>query len=227
MLAARSRGLGTCWTTFHLAHEREAAELLGIPYDDVMQAALIPVAYTIGTDFKPAAASRSTRWCTGTAGRLQGSAVSGRTSRRRRGPRRRAGPAAQAAVRGDEPVGPSLPGELLGVAGDPVVGALLRRADHLHRRVPPRRAGRRRRRPGHASRSPRPSGGRGRRAPRGRCSATASGGRSRRRRGLRAPRRDAELEHVRPVVVAGGVEALPLLVEPRGVEVGVEDPSSS
>ena len=54
MLAARSRGLGTVWTTFHLAHEREAAELLGIPYDDVMQAALIPVAYTLGTEFKPA-----------------------------------------------------------------------------------------------------------------------------------------------------------------------------
>ena len=55
MLAARSRGLGTVWTTFHLVHEREAADLLGIPYDDVMQAALIPVAYTLGTDFKPAA----------------------------------------------------------------------------------------------------------------------------------------------------------------------------
>ena len=54
MLAARSRGLGTVWTTFHLPKEREAAELLGIPYDDVMQAALIPVAYTLGTDFKPA-----------------------------------------------------------------------------------------------------------------------------------------------------------------------------
>jgi len=54
MLAARSRGLGTCWTTFHLAHEREAAELLGIPYDEVMQVALIPVAYTIGTEFRPA-----------------------------------------------------------------------------------------------------------------------------------------------------------------------------
>ena len=51
-LAARSRGLGTVLTTFHLMHEREAAELLGIPYDDVMQAALIPTAYTIGTDFK-------------------------------------------------------------------------------------------------------------------------------------------------------------------------------
>ena len=54
MLAARSRGLGSVWTTFHLQYEREAAELLGIPYDDVMQAALIPVAYTVGTDFRPA-----------------------------------------------------------------------------------------------------------------------------------------------------------------------------
>jgi len=55
MLAARERGLGTVWTTFHLRHEREAAEILGIPYDAVMQTALIPVAYTIGTDFKPGA----------------------------------------------------------------------------------------------------------------------------------------------------------------------------
>jgi nitroreductase len=55
MLACRSRGLGTAWTTFHLQHEREAAELLGIPYGEVMQAALIPVAYTLGTDFKPGA----------------------------------------------------------------------------------------------------------------------------------------------------------------------------
>ena len=54
MLAARSRGLGTVWTTFHLAHEEEAAALLGIPYDEVMQAALIPVAYTLGTEFRPA-----------------------------------------------------------------------------------------------------------------------------------------------------------------------------
>jgi nitroreductase len=55
MLAARSRGLGTVWTSFHLAREEEAAELLGIPYAEVMQAALIPVAYTVGTEFKPAA----------------------------------------------------------------------------------------------------------------------------------------------------------------------------
>ena len=55
MLAARARGLGTCWTTVHLYHELEAAEVLGIPFDTVSQAALIPVAYTLGgTDFKPA-----------------------------------------------------------------------------------------------------------------------------------------------------------------------------
>ncbi len=54
MLAARARGLGTCWTTIHLAYEREAAQVLGIPYDEVMQVALTPVAYTKGTDFKPA-----------------------------------------------------------------------------------------------------------------------------------------------------------------------------
>jgi nitroreductase len=53
MLAARARGLGTCWTTLHLPHEREAAELLGIPYDDVMQTALIPVAHTLGDEFRP------------------------------------------------------------------------------------------------------------------------------------------------------------------------------
>jgi nitroreductase len=55
MLAARARGLGTCWTTVHLYYELEAAEVLGIPFDKVTQAALIPVAYTLGgTDFKPA-----------------------------------------------------------------------------------------------------------------------------------------------------------------------------
>jgi nitroreductase len=53
-LALRSRGLGSVFTTLHLAYEREAGELLGIP-ETVTQAALIPVAYTIGTEFKPAA----------------------------------------------------------------------------------------------------------------------------------------------------------------------------
>lgn len=53
MLALRARGLGSAWTTLHLQREREAAELLGIP-PDVTQVALLPVAYTVGTDFKPA-----------------------------------------------------------------------------------------------------------------------------------------------------------------------------
>ncbi len=52
-LALRSRGLGTCLTTLHLGLEHEAAELLGIP-DHMSQAGLLPVAYTKGTDFKPA-----------------------------------------------------------------------------------------------------------------------------------------------------------------------------
>jgi nitroreductase len=53
-LALRSRGLGSCYTTLHLAHEAEARELLGIP-DDVTQIALLPVAYTTGDEFQPAA----------------------------------------------------------------------------------------------------------------------------------------------------------------------------
>jgi nitroreductase len=53
LLALRSRGLGSVWTTMHLAKEREVAELLGIP-ETATQAALFPVAYTIGTDFRPA-----------------------------------------------------------------------------------------------------------------------------------------------------------------------------
>ncbi len=54
MLAARARGLGTSLTTVHLYYEQEAAQVLGIPYERVTQAALIPVAYTLGTEFKPA-----------------------------------------------------------------------------------------------------------------------------------------------------------------------------
>jgi nitroreductase len=52
MLALRSRGLGSVWTTLHLIKEREAAQLLEIP-DDVTQVGMLPVAYTLGTDFKP------------------------------------------------------------------------------------------------------------------------------------------------------------------------------
>jgi nitroreductase len=54
MLAARSRGLGTSWTTVHVARERQVAEILGIPYESVSQVALIPVAHTVGDDFRPA-----------------------------------------------------------------------------------------------------------------------------------------------------------------------------
>lgn len=55
MLALRARGLGSAWTSLHLGREREAAELLGIPFESYTQTALLPVAYTVGTDFKPAA----------------------------------------------------------------------------------------------------------------------------------------------------------------------------
>ena len=55
MLALRSRGLGSAWTTLHLPSEREAAEILDIPFDKYTQGGLFPIAYTVGTDFKPAA----------------------------------------------------------------------------------------------------------------------------------------------------------------------------
>ena len=54
LLAARARGIGSAWTTLHLRHEQAVAELLGIPYEHFMQVALIPLAYTKGTNFKPA-----------------------------------------------------------------------------------------------------------------------------------------------------------------------------
>ncbi len=63
-LALRARGLGSCLTTLHLGFEQEAAAILGIP-DDVVQTALLPVAYTLGTDFKPATrppAANITHW---------------------------------------------------------------------------------------------------------------------------------------------------------------------
>jgi len=53
MLALRSRGLGTAWTTIHLFQEKPISELLGIP-DDWTQTVLFPVAYYTGDDFKPA-----------------------------------------------------------------------------------------------------------------------------------------------------------------------------
>jgi nitroreductase len=53
MLAARIRGLGTCWTTVHTNRERDAADLLGIPYDEYTQVAMIPVAFHTGVGFQP------------------------------------------------------------------------------------------------------------------------------------------------------------------------------
>lgn len=53
MLAARSRGLGTCWSTLHLQFPEEADTVLGLPAD-VSQVALIATAHSKGTEFKPA-----------------------------------------------------------------------------------------------------------------------------------------------------------------------------
>lgn len=69
MLALRSRGLGSAWTTLHLMGdgEKQAAEVLGIPFDDYAQGGLFPIAYTKGTDFKKAKrlpAERLSHWNT-------------------------------------------------------------------------------------------------------------------------------------------------------------------
>jgi nitroreductase len=52
-LAARSRGIGSAWTTFHLEHEAEVADLLGIP-PTVTQVCLLAVGYYTGDTFTPA-----------------------------------------------------------------------------------------------------------------------------------------------------------------------------
>ena len=52
-LAARARGIGSAWTTFHLEHEAEIAELLGVP-STVTQVCLLAVGYYTGTTFTPA-----------------------------------------------------------------------------------------------------------------------------------------------------------------------------
>jgi nitroreductase len=53
MLALRTRGLATAWTTLHIMFEQDAAKILGLP-EHVTQTALFPVAHHTGTDFKPA-----------------------------------------------------------------------------------------------------------------------------------------------------------------------------
>jgi nitroreductase len=59
MLALRSVGLGSSWTTVHLHREEEMASLLGIPFPDQIQVGMFPIAYTIGATFKPADRSSS------------------------------------------------------------------------------------------------------------------------------------------------------------------------
>jgi nitroreductase len=54
MLAARARGLGTAWTTLHLMMEEQVADVVGIPFAEVQQVCLSPLAHTVGTDFRPA-----------------------------------------------------------------------------------------------------------------------------------------------------------------------------
>ena len=72
MLALRSRGLGSAWTTLHLAREREVAEILGIPYERCTQGGLFPVAYTVGTDFKSGPRNLWRASSTGTPGSRSG-----------------------------------------------------------------------------------------------------------------------------------------------------------
>ncbi len=54
MLAARARGLGTAWTTIHLAMEQAVADIVNIPFDTMQQVCLTPLAFTKGVEFKPA-----------------------------------------------------------------------------------------------------------------------------------------------------------------------------
>ncbi|WP_405161730.1 nitroreductase family protein [Nocardia sp. NBC_01499] len=65
MLALRERGLGSCLTTAHLAYEREVADLLGIPFDEVTQVAMVPVARLLPGGDGPGRrtpAAEVTRW---------------------------------------------------------------------------------------------------------------------------------------------------------------------
>jgi 2-oxo-3-(phosphooxy)propyl 3-oxoalkanoate synthase len=69
MLAARSRGLGTALTTVHLAYERDVAEAVGIPYDEVTQVAMLAVGHlaapirTVAPRLPPEQVLAWNRWC--------------------------------------------------------------------------------------------------------------------------------------------------------------------
>jgi nitroreductase len=55
-LALRARGLGTAWVTASLRDEASVKEILGTP-ENLTEIALLPVAYTMGTDFRRASRS--------------------------------------------------------------------------------------------------------------------------------------------------------------------------
>ena len=67
MLAARNRGLGTCWTTVHLMHEQEAADILDIPYAEVYGTASFYKAFKLEPRGK-----HIIQVCTGTACHVRG-----------------------------------------------------------------------------------------------------------------------------------------------------------
>ena len=54
MLALRARGLGSAWTTMTCRREREVAEIVGVDHARYSHVGMFPIAYTIGTEFKPA-----------------------------------------------------------------------------------------------------------------------------------------------------------------------------
>jgi nitroreductase len=69
MLALRARGVGAAWTTLHLLRTGSGG-LWGIP-EHIRQAALLPVAYYTGEDFKPASGFRHGSGRTGTGGQTR------------------------------------------------------------------------------------------------------------------------------------------------------------
>jgi nitroreductase len=66
MLALHDRGLGSTMTTAHLVYEHDIADLLGIPFDQVTQVAMLPVAHllpgTTGPGLRRTPASEVTMW---------------------------------------------------------------------------------------------------------------------------------------------------------------------
>jgi nitroreductase len=67
MLALRARGLGSAWTTMTCRREADVAAIVGVDHTSYTHAGMFPIAYTIGTDFKPASRldlSTVTHWNT-------------------------------------------------------------------------------------------------------------------------------------------------------------------